>query len=87
MSNTDAPTSDETDSRPPATVSPETIDGLRLRQALGDGTIEGEDFDISLNMDGQAVFIDFDSTEGMVQFSMSDMIAVAYEHEFGGDDA
>lgn len=57
---------------------------LRLRESLLGGEIEGESFDVTLNADGQAIFVEF--SEDRVQFDISDMIEEAYEMVHGSDD-
>lgn len=57
---------------------------LRLRTHLGDGEIEGEEFQISLNADNQEFFVEFDDER--VMYSTRDMVIDAYEKVYGEPD-
>jgi hypothetical protein len=56
----------------------------RLRQELGQGEIEGEDVQISLNADQSCVFIEFD--EERVMYRIPDMVMDGYEMVYGGEE-
>lgn len=63
------------------TVEPQTDEvDLRLREQLVHGEIEGEEYSVSVNVDGKAIFVEFDDER--VMFSISDMIKSSYKHVF-----
>lgn len=59
-------------------VEGELTDGkqLYLRNQLGNGTIEGLKFDLSISIDNKAIFIEFE--KGWVIYHTKDMIEDAY---------
>jgi len=67
--------------------SPLAIEGevdeaaMRLRQHLGDGEIGGEEFNLSINIDGMAMFVEFENER--VMFSVDEMVRGAYAMLFG----
>jgi hypothetical protein len=52
---------------------------FRMRTDLGDGEIDGHAFDLAQNIDGQAVFVNFQDGP-RVMFGMGDMVQAAYAH-------
>lgn len=54
----------------------------RLREQLGDGEIEGHPFRIALNIDGQAMFVEFTEDDERVLYSTQDMVMDAYRETF-----
>ena len=61
-------------------IEGETDDAeYRLRQQLGDGEIEGHEFRIALNIDGQCVFIEFVDDDETVMYKTQEMVIDAYQ--------
>jgi hypothetical protein len=62
------------------TVEPEIDEAeYRMREQLGEATIEGESVEISINIDGKAVFFDFPEKDVRLKYNMTDLLAAAYE--------
>lgn len=58
----------------------------RLREQLGDGEIEGHPFRIALNIDGQAMFVEFTEDDERVMYNTQDMVMDAYRMSFAEQD-
>lgn len=49
----------------------------RLREELVSGTIDGVDYSVTTNIDGAAVFVEFD--DGRMTYDVGDMVVEAYK--------
>jgi hypothetical protein len=66
---------------------PEDRDGfMGLRQGVADGTINGEDYQITQNLGSGTVSVEFSNEDGetiAVHYSLGDIVTDAYERVFG----
>jgi hypothetical protein len=68
--------------RSPMFIEPELNEAkMRMRQHLGDGEINGEEFDLSMNIDGMAMFVEFE--EERVMLPISDLPRAGYMLVYG----